>query len=147
MFLSAVWLPVLGAVGVYAASSLDPRWKLDSRWKTDPTPTVDKSRFVSTNGPNFKVNNRFTALSISPHYVVSDLISTVTLSSLAQMLTGFRPSIQVNGALVLTNFLNDTNMRVDEDIDAVLGNISQANITVVRTWAFNGWSKLRFYMQ
>ncbi|KAJ7219265.1 glycoside hydrolase family 5 protein, partial [Mycena pura] len=30
----------------------------------------------------------------------------------------------------------------DEDIDAVLANISAANITVVRTWAFNGRSAL-----
>ncbi|KAJ7940646.1 glycoside hydrolase family 5 protein [Mycena leptocephala] len=100
MFLSAVWLPVLGAVGVYAASSLDPRWKLDSRWKTDPTPTVDKSRFVSTNGPNFKVNN-------------SDF------------------------KFIGTNAYWLPALNSDEDIDAVLGNISQANITVVRTWAFN----------
>ncbi|KAJ6545495.1 glycoside hydrolase superfamily [Mycena capillaripes] len=41
---SVVWLAVLGALGVSATSDL--------------TPTVDKSKFVSTQGAGFQVNNR-----------------------------------------------------------------------------------------
>ncbi|KAJ7155973.1 glycoside hydrolase family 5 protein, partial [Mycena crocata] len=107
MFLSIVWLGVLGAVRVSATSILDPRWKLDSRSKTDPTPTtdstptVDKSQFVSTNGADFKVNN-------------SDF------------------------KFIGTNAYWLSALNSDEDINAVLSNISASNITVVRTWAFNG---------
>ncbi|KAJ6547556.1 glycoside hydrolase superfamily [Mycena capillaripes] len=103
MFPSAVWLAVLSAVGVYAASSLDPRWKNDPT--PDPTPTVDTTRFVSTNGPNFHVNN-------------SDF------------------------KFIGTNAYWLPALNSDEDIDSVLGNISQSNITVVRTWAFNDVSEI-----
>ncbi|KAJ7273706.1 glycoside hydrolase family 5 protein [Mycena haematopus] len=104
MFPSVVWLAALGVVG--ATSSLDPRWNdHDARWKTDPTPTVDKSHFVSTSGTNFRVNN-------------SDF------------------------AFIGTNAYWLPALNSDEDVDSVLGNISLANITVVRTWAFNDVSEI-----
>ncbi|KAJ7343492.1 glycoside hydrolase family 5 protein [Mycena albidolilacea] len=99
MLSSVVWLAALGAVGVSATSSLDPRWK------TDPTPTVDKSQFVSTSGVNFKVNN-------------SDF------------------------KFIGTNAYWLPALNSDQDIDYVLGNISAANISVVRTWAFNDVSEI-----
>ncbi|KAJ7774617.1 glycoside hydrolase family 5 protein [Mycena maculata] len=103
MFLSVVWLGVLGAVGVSATSSLDPRWNHRPRSNADPTPTtpaINKTQFVSTDGVNFKVNNsQFKFVGTNAYWLAA--------------------------------------LNTDQDIDSVLGNISQSNITVVRTWGFN----------
>ncbi|KAJ7097935.1 glycoside hydrolase family 5 protein [Mycena belliarum] len=106
MFLSATCLAgVFFTLGVTATSSLDPRWQADTRGNTDPTPTVDKSRFVSTDGANFQVND-----------------------------SNFR--------FIGTNAYWLPALNTDEDIDAVLSNISHSNITVVRLWAFNDVSTI-----
>ncbi|KAJ6596886.1 glycoside hydrolase family 5 protein [Mycena vulgaris] len=112
MLLSVVWLGVLGAVGVSATSSLDPRWKADTRWKKTeptppppPTPTLDKSRFVCTDGANFQVNNS-------------------------------------NFKFIGTNAYWLTALNTDEDVNSTLSSIRSKNITVVRTWAFNDVSTI-----
>ncbi|KAK7014868.1 helicase ATP-binding domain-containing protein [Favolaschia claudopus] len=92
MFLAVVWLAALGILTVSATSSLD--------FDDLPTPTLNKSQFVSTHGTNFRVNN-----------------------------TDF--------PFIGTNVYWLSALNTDEDVDAVLGNISSAGIRVVRTWAFN----------
>ncbi|KAJ7452419.1 glycoside hydrolase family 5 protein [Mycena galericulata] len=113
MFLSVVWFGVLGAVGVSAASSQDPRWKLDPRGKTNaepvlasaPAAAIDKSQFVSTSGVNFQVNNsQFKFVGTNAYWLAA--------------------------------------LNTDQDIDSVLSNISHSNITVVRTWGFNDVSTI-----
>ncbi|KAJ7774818.1 glycoside hydrolase family 5 protein [Mycena metata] len=109
MFISVVWF-LLAAVGVSATSQVDPRWKHESPWnkRQDPTPVQ--------------------AAAPSPVPDKSSFVSTEG------------SSFKVNNSnfkFIGTNAYWLPALNSDEDIDHVLGNISQSNITVVRTWAFN----------
>ncbi|KAJ7632612.1 glycoside hydrolase family 5 protein [Roridomyces roridus] len=107
------WLGLLlVAVGVSATSSKDPRWQQDPPHKRDPTPTTAPA---------------------APTIDKSQFVSTQD------------GSFHVNNSefkFIGTNAYWLSALNSDEDIDHVLGNISQFNITVVRTWAFNDVSTI-----